>query len=54
MARVAVVHALAEQTFYRGREISYLEIRLTSASLASCADGIEDAPAAHLVEHHTG
>jgi ParB family chromosome partitioning protein len=55
MALVAVVHALAAQTFYRGGEASCLEIRLTSASLASHADGIEDTPAAKaLADRHAG
>lgn len=53
MALVAVVHALAAQTFYRGEEASCLEVRLTSASLASHADGIEDTPAAKtLADRH--
>ncbi|MDH0612679.1 MULTISPECIES: ParB/RepB/Spo0J family partition protein [unclassified Agrobacterium] len=52
-ALVAVVHALAAQTFYRGGEASCLEIRLTSAYLASHADGIEDTPAAKaLADRH--
>ncbi|MFG1316370.1 ParB/RepB/Spo0J family partition protein [Xanthobacter autotrophicus] len=55
MALVAVVHALAAQTFYRGGEASCLEIHLASASLASHADGIEDAPAAKaLADRHAG
>lgn len=55
MALVAVVHALAAQTFYRGEEASCLEVRLTSASLASHADGIEDTPAAKaLADRHAG
>jgi ParB family chromosome partitioning protein len=55
MALVAIVHALAAQTFYRGGEASCLEIRLTSAYLASHADGIEDTPAAkELADRHTG
>lgn len=53
MALLAVVHALAAQTFYRGGEASCLEIRLTSAYLASHADGIEDtAPAKALADRH--
>lgn len=53
IALVAVVHALAAQTFYRGGEASCLEIRLTSAYLASHADGIEDTPAAKaLADRH--
>lgn len=55
MALVAVVHALAAQTFYRGGEASCLEVRLTSAYLASHADGIEDTPAAKaLADRHAG
>jgi ParB family chromosome partitioning protein len=55
IALVAVVHALAAQTFYRGGEASCLEIRLTSAYLASHADGIEDTPAAQaLADRHAG
>ncbi|WP_237154253.1 ParB/RepB/Spo0J family partition protein [Oryzibacter oryziterrae] len=55
MALVAVVHALAAQTFYRGGEASCLEIRLTSTSLASHADGVEDTPAAKaLADRHAG
>lgn len=54
IALVAVVHALAAQTFYRGGEASCLEIRLTSAYLASHADGIEDTRAAKaLADRHT-
>ncbi|MFH3479124.1 ParB/RepB/Spo0J family partition protein [Xanthobacter variabilis] len=55
MALVAVVHAMAAQTFYRGGEASCLEIRLTSAYLASHADGIENTPAAKaLADRHAG
>ncbi len=55
IALVAVVHALAAQTFYRGGEASCLEIRLTSGYLASHADGIEDTPAAKaLADRHAG
>ncbi|MFG1186241.1 ParB/RepB/Spo0J family partition protein [Xanthobacter aminoxidans] len=55
MALIAVVHALAAQTFYRGGEASCLEIRLTSASLASHADGIDDTPVAKaLADRHAG
>lgn len=49
IALVAVVHALAAQTFYRGGEASCLEIRLTSAYLASHADGVEDTHAAQVL-----
>lgn len=53
MALIAVVHALAAQTFYRGGEASCLAIRLTGASLASHADGIDDTPAAKaLADRH--
>jgi ParB family chromosome partitioning protein len=41
MALIAVTHALAAQTFYRGVDASCLEIRLTNGTLASHADGIE-------------
>ncbi|SCM70179.1 conserved hypothetical protein [uncultured Pleomorphomonas sp.] len=55
IALIAVVHALAAQTFYRGGEASCLEIRLTSASLASHADGVEDTPVAKaLADRHAG
>lgn len=55
MALIAVVHVLAAQTFYRGGETSCLEIRLTSATLASHAAGIEDTPAAKtLADRHAG
>ncbi len=54
-ALIAVVHALAAQTFYHGGEASCLEIRLSSAYLASHADGIEDTPAAKaLADRHAG
>ncbi|CAH1674158.1 Chromosome partitioning protein ParB [Chelatococcus asaccharovorans] len=54
-ALVAVVHALAAQTFYHGGDASCLEIRLTSASLASHADAIEDTPVAKaLADRHAG
>ncbi len=53
VALVAVVHALASQTFYRYAEASCLEIRPTSAHLAPHADGIEDtAPAQALADRH--
>ncbi|MFN4925032.1 ParB/RepB/Spo0J family partition protein [Bradyrhizobium sp.] len=55
IALIAVVHALATQTFYRGADVSCLEIRLNSVHLASHADGIEDtAPAKALAERHAG
>ncbi|MFI0849014.1 ParB/RepB/Spo0J family partition protein [Mesorhizobium sp. IMUNJ 23232] len=46
IALIAVTHALAAQTFYRGAEAHVLEIRPNSPQLASHADGIEDTPAA--------
>ncbi|MGA0564554.1 ParB/RepB/Spo0J family partition protein [Ancylobacter sp. VNQ12] len=53
IALLALTHALAAQTFYRGREIACLEIRPTSAQLGGHADGIEDtAAAATLHERH--
>ncbi|UHD44109.1 ParB N-terminal domain-containing protein [Aureimonas altamirensis] len=53
MALLAVAHALAAQTFYRGVEAHTLEIRPTSGYLASHADGIEDtAPAKLLADRH--
>lgn len=56
MALVAVVHALAAQTFYRGGgEAHCLEIRPTSNYLAAHADGIEDTAAAKmLADRHSG
>lgn len=56
MALVAVTHALAAQTFYRGNgEAHCLEIRPISASLGGHADGIEDTAAAKaLADRHAG
>ena len=56
MALIAVVHALAAQTFYRGGgEAHCLEIRPTSNYLAAHADGIEDTAAAKmLADRHAG
>jgi len=56
MALIAVTHALAVQTFYRGGgEAHCLAIRLTSDYLASHADGIEDTAAAKvLADRHAG
>jgi len=55
MALIAVTHALAAQTFYRGVDASCLEIRPTCSTLASHADGIEDtAPAKALTDRHAG
>lgn len=49
IALIAVTHALAAQTFYRGVEAHCLEIRPTSAHLGGHADGIEDTAAAKLL-----
>ncbi|GAB1717629.1 MAG: DNA-binding protein [Nitrobacter sp.] len=55
MALIAVTHALAAQTFYRGGDAHCLEIRPSSAHLASHADGIEDTAAAKaLADRHAG
>ncbi|MQB08000.1 ParB/RepB/Spo0J family partition protein [Agrobacterium tumefaciens] len=56
MALIAVIHALAAQTFYRGGgEAHCLEIRPTSNFLAAHADGIEDTAAAKmLADRHAG
>lgn len=55
MAQVAVTHAFATQTFYRGAEATCLEIRPTSSTLTAHADGIEDtAPAKALADRHAG
>lgn len=55
MALVAVTHAFATQTFYRGAEATCLEIRPTSSTLTAHADGIEDtAPAKALADRHAG
>ncbi|KRE12661.1 chromosome partitioning protein ParB [Bosea sp. Root483D1] len=55
MALIAVTHALAAQTFYRGLDASCLEIRPTSAQLAGHADGIENTAAAKaLADRHAG
>jgi ParB family transcriptional regulator, chromosome partitioning protein len=55
MALIAVTHALASQTFYRGADASCLEIRRTSGALASHADGIEDTAAGKaLADRHAG
>ncbi len=51
MALIAVTHALAAQTFYRGGGDAHcLEIRPISASLGGHADGIEDTAAAKALE----
>lgn len=55
IALIAVTHALAAQTFYRGVEASPLEIRPMSAALSGHADGIEDTAAARmLADRHQG
>jgi ParB family chromosome partitioning protein len=56
MALIAVTHALAAQTFYRGGGDAHcLEIRPTSGYLASHADGIEDTGTAKALEdRHAG
>ncbi len=56
MALIAVTHALAAQTFYRGGgEAHCLEIRPISASLSGHADGIDDTAAAKaLADRHAG
>ena len=56
MALIAVTHALAAQTFYRGGGDAHcLEIRPISASLGGHADGIEDTAAAKmLADRHAG
>lgn len=55
MALIAVTHALAAQTFYRGVETHVLEIRPSSPHLGGHADGIEDtAPAKALADRHAG
>jgi ParB family transcriptional regulator, chromosome partitioning protein len=54
VALIAVTHALAAQTFYRGVDASCLEIRLASMPLGGHADGIEDTAAARLLsDRHT-
>lgn len=55
IALIAVTHALAAQTFYRGSEAACLEIRPSSPHLGGHADGIEDtAPAKALADRHAG
>ncbi len=54
MALIAVTHALAAQTFYRGGGDAHcLEIRPISANLGGHADGIEDTAAKALADRHT-
>jgi ParB family chromosome partitioning protein len=56
IALLAVTHALAAQTYYRGSgEAHILEIRPLSTFLGSFADGIEDTAAAKaLADRHAG
>ncbi|MFK0209173.1 ParB/RepB/Spo0J family partition protein [Agrobacterium sp. NPDC090283] len=55
IALVAVTHALAAQTFYRGVDAHVLEIRPISAHLGDHAGGIEDTAAAKmLADRHAG
>lgn len=55
MALIAVTHALAVQTFYRGMDAHALEIRPSSVPLGNHADGIEDTAAAKLLsDRHAG
>ncbi|MBX5141232.1 ParB/RepB/Spo0J family partition protein [Rhizobium lentis] len=55
MALIAVTHALAAQTFYRGVDAHALEIRPTSVHLGGHADGVEDTEAAKLLsDRHAG
>ncbi len=55
MALIAVTHALAAQTFYRGVDAHALEIRRSSVELGGHADGIEDTAAAKLLsDRHAG
>lgn len=52
VAIVAVTHALSAQIFYRGADANVLDIRPTSAYLASHADGIEDTEAGKAWSDH--
>lgn len=55
IALIAVTHALAAQTFYRGVDANALEIRPVTAQLGGHADGIEDTGAAKmLADRHAG
>jgi ParB family chromosome partitioning protein len=55
VALIAVTHALAAQTFYRGVDAHALEIRPNSVHLGGHADGIEDTAAAKLLaDRHAG
>jgi ParB family chromosome partitioning protein len=54
-ALIAVTHALAAQTFYRGVDAHALEIRPSSVDLGGHAGGIEDTAAAKLLsDRHAG
>lgn len=54
-ALIAVTHALAAQTFYRGVDAHCLDIRPVNSSLGGHADGIEDTAAAKaLADRHAG
>nr|WP_313533771.1 ParB N-terminal domain-containing protein [Brucella anthropi] len=55
IALIAVTHALAAQTFYRGVDAHALEIRPVSVQLGGHAGGIEDTAAAKmLADRHAG
>ncbi|KKX29423.1 ParB/Srx family N-terminal domain-containing protein [Rhizobium sp. LC145] len=55
IALIAVTHALAAQTFYRGKEAQALDIRPYNPPLGAHADGIEDTAAAKLLsDRHDG
>jgi len=55
MALIAVTHALAAQSFYRGGDAHCLDIRTVSPPLGGHADGIEDTAAAKaLADRHAG
>jgi ParB family chromosome partitioning protein len=55
MALIAVTHALAAQSFYRGVDAHCLEIRPSSPHLSGHADGIADTAAAKaLDDRHAG
>ncbi len=55
IALLAVTHALAAQTYYRGPDASPLELRPTSSYLGGHAGGIEDTAAGKaLADRHTG
>jgi ParB family transcriptional regulator, chromosome partitioning protein len=50
LALIAVAHALAAQTFYRGSALSCLEIVMKPVSLSSFASGINDSVAGQEIE----